>query len=312
MEMDADTGQGWSEILRMHNGLCVAFSDYRLNHRLETCHTNMQTPFQLYIRLSGRFDYQLPNQAKEQIAAGEIWCIHGSFEQVAFSQFPDKEIRAVSICLPQDFIEYWLGSSCCAASNNLEKLAFGGSGASMSGQYIPLVKKLHYSSVFMRIARELVYARRQTLADKLRFESLALDLLSRVLNLEDPAAGYCGERARKITAIVDEAADILRQEWNNPPNISSLARRVGVNESYLKEWFRQRMETTIGAYIRQQRMTKAREMIETGEYSILQTAVFVGYSNPSCFSAAFKKFYGHLPSYYLPRSGKTPCQTFSV
>ncbi len=61
---------------------------------------------------------------------------------------------------------------------------------------------------------------------------------------------------------------------------------------------------TIGDYIRNQRMKKALELIETGTYSILQTALFVGYSNLNHFSAAFKKFYGHLPSYYVPRYGE--------
>ncbi len=84
--------------------------------------------------------------------------------------------------------------------------------------------------------------------------------------------------------------------------MESSARRVGVNECYLKKGFREQMGMSIGSYIRQLRMTKALEMIETGRYSVLDTALFVGYSNPGHFSAAFKKFNGHLPSYYLPRS----------
>ncbi len=51
-------------------------------------------------------------------------------------------------------------------------------------------------------------------------------------------------------------------------------------------------------------MKKALEMIETGRYALLETALFVGYSNPSYFSTIFKNYYGHLPSYYLSRSGK--------
>ncbi|PIE69533.1 MAG: AraC family transcriptional regulator, partial [Deltaproteobacteria bacterium] len=51
-----------------------------------------------------------------------------------------------------------------------------------------------------------------------------------------------------------------------------------------------------------QRMTKALELIETG-YSVLDTAAFVGYSNHSHFSAAFRKFHGRLPSCYLPKAG---------
>ncbi len=162
----------------------------------------------------------------------------------------------------------------------------------------------HQSADVMRIARELIHTRRQPLSDNLRFESLALDLLFRFLTLEDPAANSYMERAGKIRAAVDEAVDILHRERNDPPSISALARRVGVDECYLKKWFRQRMGMPIGAYICQQRMTRALEMIETGRHSILKTSLFVGYSNPGHFTTAFKKFYGRLPSYYLPRTGK--------
>jgi AraC-like DNA-binding protein len=54
--------------------------------------------------------------------------------------------------------------------------------------------------------------------------------------------------------------------------------------------------------VRKLRMEKALELIESGENSILQVALSVGYSNPSHFSAAFKRFYGRLPSSYLVKT----------
>ncbi len=309
MKMDEDMGRGWSEMLSIHNGLYVTMADYRLSRKIETCHRDMQSPFHLGIQLSGHFESRTSDGANHTIAPGDIWFVYGSFEQVFFTHFPNENICGVSIGLPHDLVEFWLGSCCCKASRGLEKLAYGNSGHSArpsEQQSFPLIRGLQHSSGFMRIARELIDTKRQTLADNLRFESLALDFLSRILTLEDFSADSCLERTRKTRAAVDEAVDILRCEWNDPPNISTLARRIGVNETYLKEWFRQQTGMTIGEYIREQRMKKkkALEMIETGRYSILDTALFVGYSNPSYFSAAFKKFYGHLPSYYLPKGGR--------
>ncbi len=308
MEMDENMGQGWSEILRVHNGVYVEMLDYQAKQKATISHQDKTIPLKFTLLLSGRFDSKLPGQKVKKILAGDIWCIHGQFEQIVLTQFPDEKICGVSICLPQDFIESWLKTSCCRASSNLEKLAFGSSEATLPEQQAVLLKRgLHHSSTFIRIARELIQTTPQTISDYLRFESQTLDLLSQILTLEDPVTGYLRERNQKTRVAVDDAADILRQEWDRPPNISTLARRVGVNESYLKEWFREHTGQTIGEFIREQRMKKALELIETGRYSILQTALFVGYSNPSHFSAAFKKFYGQLPSYYLPRSGKTSC-----
>ncbi len=289
MEMDKNMGQGWSEILRVHNGVYVEMLDYHAKQKTTISHHDKTIPLKFTLLLSGRFDSKLPGQKVKKIMAGDIWCIHGQFEHIMLTQFPEEKISGVSICLPQDFIESWLKTSCCRASSNLEKLAFGGSKTNLPEQQTILLKRgLHHSSTFIRIARELIQTTPQTLSDYLRFESLTLDLLSQILTLEDPATGYLQERTRKTRVAVDDAADILRQEWDHPPNISTL-------------WFREVIGQTIGEYVREQRMKKALEVIETGRYSILQTALFVGYSNPSHFSAAFKKFYGHLPSYYLPR-----------
>ncbi len=71
---------------------------------------------------------------------------------------------------------------------------------------------LQRSSELMRIARKLVYARRKTIADNLRFESLALDFLSRILTLEHPGEDFRMERTGRTRAAVDEAVDILRRE----------------------------------------------------------------------------------------------------
>ena len=59
MRIDQDKGQGWSEILRIHNELYVALVDYRLNHRLETCHGNAQPFFHFTILLSGHAEFQV-------------------------------------------------------------------------------------------------------------------------------------------------------------------------------------------------------------------------------------------------------------
>ncbi len=56
---------------------------------------------------------------------------------------------------------------------------------------------------------------------------------------------------------------------------------------------------SIGQYIRELRMGRALELLTTHRYSILEIAHAVGYSNPSQFSAAFKKFYGKAPTWYF-------------
>ncbi|PIE68619.1 MAG: hypothetical protein CSA21_06405 [Deltaproteobacteria bacterium] len=304
--MNHNLGRGWVEMMRIHKGLYVERTNYRLKRQLESSHTNTQTIFTLNILLSGHFELRSHGTTRQTFAAGDLWLLHDPFEQARCTQRSGENTCSVSIGLPQDLIDAWLGSCCCGASKGLETLVRGCSGGRLPWDQTFLGgRNTRLLSGIMRSSEKLLRFNYQTFPDSLHFESLALDLLYHILALDEPSANPCVQRSQKIKTVVDETVDILLREWNNPPTISILARRVGVNECYLKKWFRERMGMSIGDYIRQQRMKKALEMIETGRYSILKTALFVGYSNPGHFSTAFKKFYGQLPSYYLPRLNKT-------
>ncbi len=295
MAMNTAMGRGQGTIVEICNGLWVEMGDYSLKDQLSICY-NTTSPFKISIILSGHVEFQNQGRGTSKAGSGSVWCVHGLLEEFEVTQFPRENYSSLSICLPDEFIESWLGVSCCQASKQLEKLL-------QPGRLIsPVVKGLGQSSEIMRIAHALTSASRNTLADKLHFESLALDFLSQILTLEGNPRHSQNQPNKQIKAAADEAVDILRQEWNEPPTISSLARRVGINECYLKKGFRAATGISIGEYIRRQRMTKALELIETG-YSVLDTAAFVGYSNHSHFSAAFRKFHGRLPSCYLPKAG---------
>jgi len=95
---------------------------------------------------------------------------------------------------------------------------------------------------------------------------------------------------------VEDALDILEREWMSAHTITALSRRVRLNECYLKTAFRQTTGQTIAHYLRHLRIRHARRLIEDTRASVLQTAAFVGYSNPSHFASAFKAVYGTLPS----------------
>jgi AraC-like DNA-binding protein len=128
-------------------------------------------------------------------------------------------------------------------------------------------------------------------------ESAALDLVASLLDMRvaDPS-GSISRLPRRHRAAVDDAIDILREEFDAPHSIASLASRTGLNQCYLKAAFRAVTGTTIARYLRDLRMYQARAMIENSRHSIQETALFVGYANPSHFAAAFRKVHGMAPS----------------
>lgn len=131
----------------------------------------------------------------------------------------------------------------------------------------------------------------QTLADRLALEAVVLSLCTELFALLD-------EPARPHTRI-DDAIDIIRSEFNQNLTIHQLARRVGMNECYLKHQFKQHTGTTIAAYIRDIRMQSALQRLQEDRLSLQELAYHVGYRNPGHFSKVFKQTFGYSPAAML-------------
>ncbi|HGO8331584.1 TPA: helix-turn-helix transcriptional regulator [Neisseria meningitidis] len=95
--------------------------------------------------------------------------------------------------------------------------------------------------------------------------------------------------------LADEAADILQHEFARPLTIAEIARRVGLNECYLKRYFKAQTGETVAGCLRRLRLEHALALIESG--STVQAAMhFCGYRHAGRFNEAFRRHYGFLPS----------------
>lgn len=95
---------------------------------------------------------------------------------------------------------------------------------------------------------------------------------------------------------LEDARFILEKEFQDPPSLMELARRVGLNDFKLKRGFRHFYNTTVFGYVRRLRMEKARALLESGDLNVTEVAIATGYNCFGHFSAAFKKHFGLLPS----------------
>jgi AraC-like DNA-binding protein len=209
----------------------------------------------------------------------------------------------MSIEMPSSMVESWMDEAADEIAWKLEKLTHsqGPAECTLLNRLEPVGCPYSKLAAIFQAGARLLAMPRETICGRLRFESKVLDILARILSLDPSRYGGAAKRRSRKRGAVDEAVDILQTEWAAPPTISALARRVGSNECYLKSDFRKRTGLSIGNFVRKLRMERALELIESGNCNILQAAHSVGYSNPSHFSAAFKRFYGRLPSRYLAR-----------
>ena len=135
------------------------------------------------------------------------------------------------------------------------------------------------------------------LAEQLQLEGQILSLLGQWLALPPTPVKRRQDRWRRA---VDDAIDIIHSEYGTELSISRLAWRVGTNECYLKQGFRERTGMGIAACVRQLRLNTALALVEEGREPIHAIARHVGYTNPSHFARAFQEQHGFLPSEVHP------------
>ena len=98
-----------------------------------------------------------------------------------------------------------------------------------------------------------------------------------------------------------QAKDILTNRLENPPSILELAQQVGVSERTLRYGFRKLFDTTVFGCLTSLRMMQAEQLLRERNFSVGEVANLIGYSNPSHFSAAFKRKFGITSSQCMSR-----------
>lgn len=92
-----------------------------------------------------------------------------------------------------------------------------------------------------------------------------------------------------------QARDILFAEYQNPPTVETLSRRVGTNPFKLKQLFHHFFANTPYGLLLDIRMKEAHQLLQSGHCSVGMAAEAVGYHHASNFSAAFNKYFGFTP-----------------
>lgn len=292
-----ELGHGWIDLYQIGHGILIGRSAYDLHPRT-TLHAHLEGRpgyTSCAVLLSGQV--RLSDSATRDIPAhSTILCPGDATRRPAQYQYrPARPFAGICITIPDDMLHELREEQLPPGSRAIHDTV-------LLGRAEPLA---HHNA---RIAQALMGLSAATALGRLQMESLALELVATLASHPSvpglasqggPPAPLPPYRQR---VAVDEARQILHGEFAQAHTIASLARRVRLNECYLKSAFRRLTGQTIAAYLRGIRMARARELIESGQMNILRAATFVGYTNPSMFAAAFRAHFGFTPSCLKPRS----------
>ncbi len=165
------------------------------------------------------------------------------------------------------------------------------------GQYTSFADEDFFVTLEMRrVIDEMVNCRQQGEFKRIHTEARILELL--MYQLEQ-----LGSKERMPELIrgddilkLEEARELLKRNYVNPPTQRDLSREVALNEFKLRRGFKEYFGITVYDYVTRLRMEQARRLLLEDRRSIAEVSAAVGFSHQNNFSIAFKKYFGIPPS----------------
>ncbi|MDE1462162.1 helix-turn-helix domain-containing protein [Spartinivicinus poritis] len=107
-------------------------------------------------------------------------------------------------------------------------------------------------------------------------------------------ANMC-DMSDKETVLVKKTCEYLQAHLADAHSLATLAIQMGTNRNRLTSSFKQVLGIGVMAWLREQRMAKAKLLLNTTDLSIKQICYEVGYRDPANFSTTFKASYQVSP-----------------
>jgi len=95
---------------------------------------------------------------------------------------------------------------------------------------------------------------------------------------------------------IQQAKKFILDNLANNLTIPIVAITVGTNQCYLKKGFKEVFKQTIFEFIQENRMIKAKHLLQSEKLNITDIAAIVGYSSISSFSQSYKNYFGISPT----------------
>lgn len=149
----------------------------------------------------------------------------------------------------------------------------------------------HGGSVAWLMSKLYHEFRRIDHASALVIEGLTLEIIAE-------ASRKFAVRGNRTARWLEQARDILHEQFADNTTLACIAKLVGVHPVYLASSFRKEYQCTIGDYRRQLRIEFACRELSKFNSSLAQIALAAGFANQAHFSKTFKRFTGTTPSTY--------------
>jgi len=297
---------GFSDFVELSDRLCAQVLNARLNQVAATRYPG-EDWLKLECWVSGRVS--LVFRRFGQIDFRGRWCFaHLHRDEIVKGEWVDPRepcISATIYCKPE-YIEEALGSDVERLPASLRDFVGGKPPTSLFAK-LPLGPDVaravcSLANTFYTGSLRRLYVE----AKVVELLTGAMDTLCRGGNARDPVVHLTQTEKRRIAEVRDL---LVASCFSRPPLVADLARHAAMNQQKLQRGFKQIYGQTIMDFCQEERLERAREMLENGELTVTQIALTVGYDFANNFSSAFKRHFGVTPNAYRQSCRRGPPST---
>ncbi len=138
-----------------------------------------------------------------------------------------------------------------------------------------------------------------------------IELKSSIEELKDMAVNMVNSyfdsletRCHIINPIVNNAIIYIDNNLNKDLSLERVANILNISQSYLSSLFSDTMKTSFSNFVNLRRVNRAKLLLETTDYSLIEIALECGFNSQSYFCYVFKKMEDITPTNFKKQSGK--------
>jgi len=299
LQLNNKNGNGFIYTYDLLPGLSVRTYNIELANELEfEISGYVNNPLYLLYCLHGHYFHRFKNEddTAERISRGQNVILSATDENPNVVILPDNiELKLSVIILRKEHLKSQPILQRANLSNILEDV-FAKMGDDDPYRYFGGI-----SNEIEKFAKVLIENKRTDVVGKLLTEGAALNTLAAQLDQHDRNVGQenisstlSRDELERIVIISDTISKNLNQAYTT----DDISKETGLSPKKLQEGFRFLFGESVAVFVKNLKLERARELIQTTELNISEVVHEIGIQSKSYFSKIFKEKFGMVPRDY--------------
>lgn len=212
----------------------------------------------------------------------------GSRQEVAHPR--DTRLKMIGLLLPRHFMNRYLKSALLSDLNRYADNPTARPSDLIPFEYRQPIEDIFRANPSSPLFHLLLHNRLLLLAEKFLHS-----FITKIPQPEPVVKTWAKGKEKDIEGLNSVMRTLSDTQLNRFPTIDALSRMAMMSSTKLKTRFKQTYGMKLYEFYNHHRLQAAKEMLKTGNYSVKQVGVNIGFSNLSNFAKAFKKEFGTLP-----------------